>query len=151
MSDENQNAEGAPPSDTAATRRRVLRLGAAAIPAFATVKASATGAATSALDCRINLMLSNTGSKWVKSDGTTVAANTSGSYPPLSNTTQYYTGEELRKYGAGQTGRPTSGKTMSNGQALSSNAFDAHANYIQKLTPGKAGYTCYASIMGTFN
>lgn len=131
-----------------ATRRAVLRFGAASIPAFATLRASPAAAAASVMACQIPLTMSTTGSKWIKSDGTMVASGTSGAFPPLSNTTAVYLGQELRDAytGARSVSSVISGKTMANGQALSSSAYNAHTAYIQKLSYGKAGYTCYASI-----
>lgn len=149
-------SDGVDQTDTASSRRTVLRFGAAAIPAFATLKASPAAAATSIMQCRIPLTTTETGGKWITygnsnyNNGTLVAANTANSYPPLSSTTAYYKGQELRDYGAGTTGRPTSGKTLSTGASVSSNAFDAHAAYIQKLTSGKTGFSCYASISASF-
>ena len=129
----------------ASSRRTVLRFGAAAIPAFATLKASPAAAAASALTCTIPLTLSSTGSKWIKPDGSMVNANTSGSYPPLSTNTPAYGGQELRIAYSNGT-RANSGKTLSNGQSDSNAAYDAHVEYIKKLTYGKPGYTCYASL-----
>ncbi len=132
----------------------VLRFGAAAIPAFATLRASPAAATSSVLTCRVPLTMSSTGNKWIKSDGTLVAAGTAGSYGPLTTATGYYNGEELKNYGKGGS-MPLSGKTMmtagGGSTALTSSAFSAHAQYIQKLTIGKAGYTCFASIMDNWD
>lgn len=129
----------------ASSRRSVLRFGAAAIPAFATLKASPAAATASVLECQIPLTLSQTNNKWIKTDGTLVAPNTANSYPPLSSTTPMYSGQELRAHYLGGS-MPLSGKKMSTNANLSSSAYNAHVEYIKKLTMGKPGYTCYASI-----
>ena len=141
----------------AQTRRTLLRFGAAALPAVATLRASPAAAAASVLTCRVPLAMSNTGSKWIRaSDGALVAPGTYGSYGPLANSTPYYTGEELKAYAKGEAGRPISGKYMvksTNGStgSLTSTGFDAHYQYLERLgSNGGAGYTCYMSIVNNW-
>ena len=119
------------------TRRAMLRLGAIAVPAIVTMKpAYATN--TSVMKCQIPVPNSANSGKWIKSDGTLVASGTSNSYPGPSRA---YTGQEILT-----NTKPSI--TMTNGQSLSTNAWNAHVEYIKKLTRGTQGFTCFASVAG---
>lgn len=115
------------------TRRAMLRIGALGTAAIVTVRPGIAQAATSALTCSIPVPQSSQAGKWIKKDGTVVNANTANSYAPPS---QPLKGEDVKnslKYGTNYPG-------------YNSNQTSAYNNYIKKLTIGKQGYTCYASL-----
>ena len=129
------------------TRRGLLRLGAVAIPAVATMSpAFAQSVKVSALNCQIPVPNSSNQTKWIKADGTLVASKTSGSFPPPASA---YTGQQILSLS-----RPTSMqyyggvKDLQNNYYVSQNAFNAHVEYIKKLTRGTAGFSCFASVAG---
>ena len=132
---ESHNGDTATPRlDT--SRRNLLRLTALGGAAIATIRPNAglAQAATSALKCEIPIPDSANAGKWVKSDGTLVKSGTSGAYAPPSSPLK---GEDVKNslnYGTTYSG-------------YSSQQTSAYNNYIKKLTVGKQGYTCYASVM----
>lgn len=131
-----------------ATRRGLLRLGAIAIPAVATMSPAFASGSTkvSLLNCQIPVPNSANQSKWIKADGTLVASKTSGSFPPPSG---QYTGQQILTLT-----RPTNMryygnvKDLQNNTYVSQNAFNAHVEYIKKLTRGTTGFSCFASVAG---
>lgn len=124
---------------TNTSRRSLLRLGAVAVPAFVTLK-PAYAAQTSILNCQIPFNTAELSGKWIKDDGTVVAAGTGGAHGVPVSPRPYYTGEQIKTLT-----RPT-GVTLSDGKQLKAQSFNAHVNYIKKLSYGKPGFTCYASI-----
>lgn len=126
----------APATDAAAalqTRRTMLRMGALGTAVVVTIRPGMAQAATSALTCSVPVPQSSQAGKWIKKDGTVVNANTKDSYAPPS---QPLKGEDVKnslKYGTNYPG-------------YNSNQTSAYNNYIKKLTSGKQGYTCYASL-----
>ncbi len=112
-----------------ATRRTLLRLGAIAVPAVVTLK-PAFAATNSIMNCEIPI------DNWVDAYGDVQAPNTQQAYAPPSRP---YLGEEIR------TMTPPN-ITLSNGEPLSSEAFNAHVEYIKKMQQGTPGFTCFASI-----
>ena len=131
-----------------ATRRGLLRLGAIAIPAVATMSPAFAQSQTkvSLLTCSIPVPDTANVSKWIKSDGTLVASKTTGSFPPPASA---YTGESILTLT-----RPTNMryygnvKDLQNNTYVSSNAFNAHVEYIKRLTRGTSGFSCFASVVG---
>lgn len=131
-----------------ATRRGLLRLGAIAIPAVATMSPAFAGGTTkvSLLTCSIPVPDTANVAKWIKADGTLVASKTSGSFPPPATA---YTGEAILTLT-----RPTTMKyygnvkDLQNNTYVSSSAFNAHVEYIKKLTRGTSGFSCFASVVG---
>ncbi|RVT94149.1 hypothetical protein [Sphingomonas crocodyli] len=118
------------------SRRNLLRLTALGGAAIATVRPNAglAQAATSALKCQIPIPDSANAGKWIKSDGTLVKSGTSGAYAPPSTP---LVGEDVKNslsYGTRYSG-------------YTQQQTNAYNNYIKKLTVGKQGYTCYASVM----
>lgn len=135
MRNENEQPENALPEgdDVLRTRRSMLRIGALGAAAVVTVRPGIAQAATSALTCSIPVPQSNQANKWIKNNGNVVNPNTASSYPPPSAP---LAGEDVKnslKYGTNYPG-------------YNSQKTSAYNNYIKKLTMGKQGYTCYASL-----
>lgn len=136
MRDEPEQPENVPleRSDNLATRRSILRVGALGTAAVVAIRPGmAQGAVTSALTCSVPVPDSANAGKWIKKDGSVVKANSKDSYPPPSSP---LAGEDVKnslKYGTDYPG-------------YSSTQSDAYNEYIKKLTVGKQGYTCYASL-----
>ena len=136
MRDEPEQPENGPPerTDDLATRRSILRIGALGTAAVVAIRPGmAQGAVSSALTCSVPVPDSANAGKWIKKDGTVVKANTKDSYAPPSIP---LAGEDVKnslKYGTDYPG-------------YSSVQSDAYNEYIKKLTVGKQGYTCYASL-----
>lgn len=135
MRDEDNQPESPPPEGEEAlrTRRAMLRIGALSAAAVVTVRPGMAQAATSALTCSIPVPQSSQAGKWIKNNGDVVKPNTANSYPPPS---QPLAGEDVKnslKYGTNYPG-------------YNANKTDAYNDYIKKLTMGKQGYTCYASL-----
>lgn len=119
--------------DQLRTRRAMLRIGALGTAAVMTVRPGIAQAATSALTCSIPVPQSSQAGKWIKKDGSVVKAGTKNSYPPPSAP---LAGEDVKnslKYGTNYPG-------------YSRDQTDAYNHYIENLTMGKQGYTCYASL-----
>ncbi len=120
-------------AETTQTRRAMLRIGALGTAAVVTVRPGIAHAAVSALTCQIPVPQSTQPNKWIKNNGDVVNPNTGNSYPPPS---QPLSGEDVKnslKYGTNYPG-------------YTSQQTNAYNNYIKKLTMGKQGYTCYASL-----
>lgn len=136
MRDEPEQPENVPPdcTDNLATRRSMLRIGALGAAAVVAIRPGmAQGAVSSALTCSVPVPDSANAGKWIKKDGTVVKANSKDSFPPPSAPLP---GEDVKnslKYGTDYPG-------------YSSVQSDAYNEYIKKLTVGKQGYTCYASL-----
>lgn len=142
MRDENQLPEVPPAGDEPAaedgalqSRRGLLRIATLGTAAIVTVKPGIANAAVSAIKCSIPVPQSSQAGKWIKKDGTVVNANTANSFKPPSS--------------------PLAGEDVKNSLSLGTrysgynqNATDAFNNYIENLSIGKQGYTCYASIQG---
>lgn len=132
---EAEQPDTAAPDETGAlqTRRAMLRIGALGTAAVVTVRPGIAHAAVSALTCQIPVPQSTQPNKWIKNNGTVVNPNTANSYKPPS---QPLKGEDVKnslKYGTNYPG-------------YTSQQTSAYNNYIKKLTMGKQGYTCYASL-----
>ena len=116
------------------TRRSMLRIGALGAAAVVTIRPGmAQATVTSALTCSVPVPQSNQAGKWIKKDGSVVNANTANSYAPPSSPLP---GEDVKnslKYGTNYPG-------------YSANQTSAYNKYIQQLTVGQQGYTCYSSI-----
>lgn len=142
--------QAAPPTSEAgvATRRGMLRLGAIAIPAVATMSPAFAQSTTkiSLLTCSIPVPDAANVIKWIKADGTLVASRTTGSFPPPASA---YAGEAILTLT-----RPTNMRyygnvlDLQNNTYVSTSAFNAHVEYIKKLTRGTSGFSCFASVAG---
>ncbi|KKC27388.1 hypothetical protein WP12_03640 [Sphingomonas sp. SRS2] len=111
----------------------MLRIGALGAAAVVTVRPGIAQAATSALTCSIPVPQSTQPNKWIKNNGDVVNPNTGNSFAPP---TAPLKGEDVKnslKYGTNYPG-------------YNSQKTSAYNNYIKKLTMGKQGYTCYASL-----
>ena len=122
--------------DALSSRRGMLRLGGLGAAAIVTIRPGmAQAAVTSAMTCSISIPLATDAGKWIKKDGTTVKANTANSWAPPS---QPLNGEDVKnaiKYGTRIPGTASADQTT------------AYLNYINtKITSGKPGFTCYASL-----
>lgn len=114
----------------------MLRLGALSAAAVVTIRPGiAQAAVASAMTCNIAIPLAADAGKWIKKDGSVVKANTANSWAPPS---QPLAGEDVKnaiKYGTRIPGTSSSDQTT------------AYLNYInRKITSGKPGFTCYASL-----
>ncbi len=116
-----------------ASRRRVLRLGAIGAAGVVSIRPALASTVGSVLNCEIPVPDPGNSGKYVKSDGTLVAAGTSGAYPPAYRPLK---GEEVRR--AMSAGGPLVGYDYSRSQA--------YLNYVRKLQRGQSGFTCYASL-----
>lgn len=123
--------------EPASSRRTLLKLGAVAVPAFVTLKASPAAAQASILNCEIPFNTAELSGKWISASGNAVPAESPSSFRPPATP---YTGEQIK------SGVMPSGIKLTNGDPLNEGAWNAHVNYINKLTYGKPGFTCYASI-----
>lgn len=115
------------------SRRAMLRIAALGGAAVVTIRPGIAQAATSVLSCSIPVPDSENSDKWIKADGQLVSKNAANAFPgpaaPLA-------GEDVKnslKYGTSYPGH-------------SSAETEAYNAYIRKLTSGKQGYTCYASL-----
>lgn len=119
--------------DQLRTRRAMLRIGALGTAAIVTVKPGIANAAVSAITCSIRVPQSSQAGKWIRKDGSVVNPNTKNSFDPPESPIP---GEDVKNslaYGTRYSG-------------YSQAETDAFNNYIEKLTVGKQGYTCYSSI-----
>lgn len=120
-------------ADDLQMRRSMLRIGSLATVAVVTIRPGLAQAASSALTCSVPVPQGTDKNKWIAADGSLVKKNKSGAYAPPSSP---LAGEDVKnslKYGTNYPG-------------YSSAQTSAYNNYIKKLTMGKQGYTCYASL-----
>jgi hypothetical protein len=129
MSEERDSqAPDAPPS-----RRAVLVLGAVTASTVITIRPALAQTAGSVLNCEIPVPAPQAAGSYIAADGSLVAANTPGAFPPLSRP---ITGEEAKRLLQG--GMSPAG--------MDPQAAQAYANYIRRLQAGMSGFTCYASL-----
>lgn len=129
MSDETDPADT--PPEGAATRRRVLMLGAAGAAAVVSIRPALASTVGSVLNCQIPVPADRT--QWVAADGSAVRAGTASAYPGAGTP---FKGEDVRRALA-------SGGTLPGTDYYRSRAY---LNYIRKLQRGQGGFTCYASL-----
>lgn len=133
MRSKDERPEAAGGAEQRPTRRSMLRIGALSAAAVVTVRPGMAQAASSALTCSIRVPQSSQAGKWIKKNGDVVNPNTANAFPGPSSPLK---GEDVKnslKYGTNYPGY-NAAKT------------EAYNNYIKKLTIGKQGYTCYASL-----
>ncbi|PHR21170.1 MAG: hypothetical protein COA41_02340 [Sphingopyxis sp.] len=114
------------------TRRRALMMGAVTASAVVSIKPALAQTAGSVLNCEIPVPDNNAMGGYIAADGSVVAADTPGAFPPAGRN---FTGEEVRR--------------AMNGRALPGTSYDqsqAYVNYIRRLQSGQSGFTCYASL-----
>lgn len=115
-----------------ASRRQLLRLGAAAGAVVLTVRPGIAQAATSVLNCQIPVPDPARAGQAVAPDGTMAAKGTPGTFPGGRT----FTGEQVRN---GLRGGNLPGTSYDESQA--------YLNYVRRLQHGRSGFTCYASLM----
>ena len=135
MSDEvNSPDEGAAGTlEGAATRRRMLMLGAASASMVVTIRPALAQTTGSVLTCEIPIPDPKKAGSWIAADGSLVPANTAGAFRPPVRALK---GEEVRTVMA-------RGGTF---QGASYEQSQAYTNYIRRLQNGMSGFTCYASL-----
>jgi len=119
--------------DQLASRRAMLRIGALSGAVVFTIRPGVAQAAASAIKCSVPVPQSSQAGKWIKNDGSVVKAGTKNAYAPPDAP---LSGEDVKNslnYGTRYSG-------------YDQDETDAFNNYIKKLSSGKQGYTCYASI-----
>ena len=133
--DEIPETGAADDADKLHSRRAMLRLGALGTAAVVTIRPGmAQGAISSALTCSITLPLTADAGKWVKKDGSVVKANTASSWAFPSSPLK---GEDVKNAIKYSTNIPGTVADQTTG----------YLNYMHsKLTSGKPGFTCYASL-----
>jgi len=115
-----------------ASRRELLKLGAAAGTVVLTVRPGIAQAATSVLNCQIPVPDPGRAGSAIAPDGTTAPAGTQGTFPGG----RVFTGEQVRQ---GLRGGNLPGTGYEESQA--------YLNYVRRLHYGRSGFTCYASLM----
>lgn len=115
-----------------ASRRQLLRIGAAAGAVVLTVRPGIAQAATSVLTCEIPVPDPARSGRAIAPDGTTVPRGTPGAFPGGRT----FKGEDVR---AGLRGGNLPGTGYEESRA--------YLNYIRRLQHGRSGFTCYASLM----
>lgn len=139
MNEGGQPDSGTPPEPAGmdaqahvASRRQLLRLGAAAGTVVLTVRPGIAQAATSMLNCQIPVPDPARADKAIAPDGTLVPKGTAGAFPGGRS----FTGEQVR---TGLRGGNLPGSSYQESQA--------YLNYVRRLQHGRSGFTCYASLM----
>jgi hypothetical protein len=129
-----ENGETAQEGSNAATRRRILMLGAVSASAVITIRPALASTAASVLNCEVPVPDPANRGQWIASDGSLVSPNTPGAFaPPL----RPIKGEEVKA--AINSGRPYPGSNY--------DASKAYTKYIGRLQRGTSGFTCYASLL----
>lgn len=118
--------------DAAPTRRRLLMLGVAA-STVVTIRPALAQTTGSVLNCEIPVPDPARAGQWIAADGTLVAPDTPGAFPPVSRPLP---GEDVKA--ALNGGRRLPGTSYEQSQA--------YTNYIRRLQQGMSGFTCYASL-----
>lgn len=120
-------------ANDATDRRALLRLGGLGVAAVVTIRPAIAQAATSVINCEIPVPDASKRGAYIAADGSTVAANTPGSYPGAPAPLR---GQDVK---AALNGRsfPTSSSPEQS---------QAWTNYIRRLQRGQSGFTCYASL-----
>lgn len=126
MSDE------ASPRDGAATRRRVLMMGAVGASAVVSIRPALAQTVGSVLTCEVPIPDMARAGSYIAADGTTVARGTPGAFAPPGRP---FKGEEVKR---ALTGSQLPGTTAESNRA--------YINYIRRLQRGQGGFTCFASL-----
>ena len=116
----------------AATRRRVLVLGAVTAGAVVSIRPALAQTAGSVLNCEIPVPDRGSAGSYIDPQGKVVAAGTQGAFAPPGRP---FKGEEVKR-------------ALSGGQ-LPGTTYDsnrAYVNYIRRLQRGQGGFTCFASL-----
>ena len=126
-----------PPADSAqgpaASRRRVLQLGAIGAATVISVRPALAQTAVSVMTCEIPVPDPARASQYIAPDGTLVAPGTPGAVPGSATP---FAGEDVRR-------ALTQGGSL---PGTSADQNEAYLNYIRRLQAGTGGFTCFASI-----
>lgn len=114
------------------SRRGMVGLGAAGASYLVTIRPAIAATAASALNCQISVPDPARSGQYVAADGTLVAPDTPGAFPPAPRP---LTGDEVRTMLAG--GTPP---------GLDYDRARAYTNYVRRLQRGTSGFTCFASL-----
>ena len=125
-------SEDASQQGGAATRRRVLQLGAVTASAVVSIRPALAQTAGSVLACEIPVPDSGRAGSYIAADGSTVAAGTPGAFAPPGHP---FKGEDVK--------RALTGSTL---PGTDPEASRAYVNYIRRLQRGQGGFTCFASL-----
>jgi hypothetical protein len=120
------------PARTVNAGRRALMIGAAGASAVVSIRPALAQTTASVLTCEIPVPDRARAISYIAADGSVVAPNTPGAFPPA---TRPFKGEEVRQ--------AMSGGTLPGVDYERSRAYTA---YIRRLQQGTSGFTCYASL-----
>ncbi len=134
MSDETPPRDGTPssPDTGAATRRRVLALGAVSAGAVVSIRPALAQTAGSVLNCEIPVPDITRSGQYIDASGNVVAPGSKGAFPPPGRP---FKGEDVKRALAG---------AQLPGTTPDSNR--AYVAYIRRLQRGQGGFTCFASL-----
>lgn len=113
-------------------RRRALMVGAVGASAVVSIRPALAQTTASVLTCEIPVPDRSRATSYIAPDGSVVAPNTPGAFPPAGRP---FKGEEVRQ--------AMSGGTLPGVDYERSRAYTA---YIRRLQQGTSGFTCYASL-----
>lgn len=130
MSDEHERETEQPAG--AATRRRVLMLGAVTAASVVSIRPALAQTAGSVMNCEIPVPDMGRAGSYIADDGSVVPAGTRGAYAPPGRP---FKGQEVK---AALAGNQLPGTTWESNRA--------YVNYIRRLQRGQGGFTCFASL-----
>lgn len=113
--------------------RRALMIGAVGASAVVSIRPALAQTTASVLNCEIPVPDRGRSGRYIAADGSVVAPNTPGAFPPAMRP---FKGEEVRQ-------------AMSGGGQLPGVDYErsrAYTAYIRRLQQGTSGFTCYASL-----
>lgn len=107
-------------------------MGAIGASAVVSIRPALAQTTASVLTCEIPVPDRSRATSYIAADGSVVAPNTPGAFPPA---TRPFKGEEVRQ-------------AMSGGQlpGVDYERSRAYTAYIRRLQQGTSGFTCYASL-----
>ena len=132
MSEPDIAAVGDAGDEHGATRRGLLRLGAASAAAVVTIRPALAQSAASIATCQIPVPDPARAGSYIAPDGKVVPAGTPGAFRGAPGPLR---GEDVK---AALRGRSFPGADPQTSQAWT--------NYIRRLQQGQSGFTCYASL-----
>ncbi len=120
-------------TNTGATRRRALMLGAAGATAVMSIRPAFAQAAASVSTCEIPVPDGARANSMIAMDGSVVPRGTKGAVQPARRP---FKGDEVKRAMDGQGMLP----------GTSYDEHRAYMNYIRRLRSGQGGFTCFASL-----
>ncbi|MBI0476634.1 hypothetical protein D9601_14885 [Sphingomonas sp. MA1305] len=121
-----------PAATGAASRRRVLMLGAVTAGAVVSIRPALAQTAGSVMNCEIPVPDMTRAGGYIDPDGNVVPAGTKGAFAPPARP---FKGEDVKRALAGG---------MLPGTTYETNR--AYISYIRRLQRGQGGFTCFASL-----